>query len=248
MHMRRSVGIASATLGLGALTAILLACTAPAQIVDTTHRLPGSAATNPALSTAVARTRITDFVMTATVNGATFPGQYDGQTKMSGMALVGGDAYAIEVVAAAQTLYVGGVEGLAEGTYAAMSVGRISPEGTFAFATDPVVGLNLAAAATNVVQTSPNGFRGTVELDKVVGGANTLRAVSHLASRGAGAAVEFTATTAGGYLTSFQTKIGAGGELSYSLELSAFGSTVSVTEPDPARVVPAPAELYTYVN
>jgi hypothetical protein len=137
-----------------------------------------------------------------------------------------------------------------EGVSLRMQMAKLEQGNDLVPIADPIVGLNLLAAATTATSPSPNIFKCTLDLAKVTAtGVGTKKLVEHLTKVAPDkiSAIPFTAKVdAQGYVTDLGVtlpKMDKGQDLEYGITMSDFGAPVTVTIPT-SNVMDAPDELY----
>jgi hypothetical protein len=156
----------------------------------------------------------------------------------------------LDVLVTAEDIYLGKVPSL-KGKYMRMQMGKLPAKNAMAVFADPAGALTLLSAVTEVQSTTPGSFSGTVDLAKAqptTTGGKTFVAFMVQRAGTKGGAPKFTATVdPQGYVSKASITLPDatnGGDFSYEVTLSDFGTPVALTAPAAKLVVEAPAASY----
>lgn len=249
MRIRRTLGLAVIALGLSGL----FACSSSALSPSSPNHLLGQDAqqvNSSALKVPVANTLASSFSLSIDVNGTKFAGQFDAASQLAAVDMEYSAAAMVNFVATPDTLYAKGLPGVAAEKFAAVNLAKVPPTSKFGGIADPVFALNLIGSATNVFTDGTGAFKGTVDINKVSGRANTVLTVRHvstLITADNASIIPFTATVVNGVVTSATLTFpgaSADKDLTYSLSVSGVGQATKVSVPGASAVVPAPDGYY----
>jgi hypothetical protein len=206
----------------------------------------------PALAAAVAKT--TGISLKAVLVGdkaeENVTGAYDAKHTIGSITQTSGTDR-MTIIATPDDLYVSGLSDLA-GKTMRLKITKIAAKNPLAMFTDVLTPLTLLTGVRNVKLTAPGSFTGTLDLTKATGttagSRKFLEYVLAFATDRA-TAVKFTASVnEQGYLAEFNAtlpRIDDGKDGEYDLRFSDFGSPITITKPTGAKVVDAPAAMYS---